>query len=109
GGAGARRRRGRRLGVDPAGAEPTGGRAAARGGAPNAVRRGAGRAQLVMPPRLGEFELIARLAESVERARRSRPASSGAEVRVGTGDDAAITVPRGATATSVDALVEGVH
>jgi thiamine-monophosphate kinase len=62
-----------------------------------------------MAPRLGEFELIAKLAESVERARRSHPASSGAEVRVGTGDDAAITVPRGATATSVDALIEGVH
>src|SRR5439155_4834454 len=51
----------------------------------------------------------ARLAESVERARRSDPAGSGAEVFVGTGDDAAVTVPRGATATSVDALVEGVH
>jgi thiamine-monophosphate kinase len=30
-------------------------------------------------------------------------------VRVGSGDDAAVTVPGGATATSVDALVEGVH
>ena len=29
--------------------------------------------------------------------------------RLGTGDDAAVTVPGGATATSVDALVEGVH
>ena len=28
---------------------------------------------------------------------------------VGIGDDAAVTVPGGATATSVDAVVEGVH
>ena len=33
----------------------------------------------------------------------------GPRVRLGSGDDAAITVPGGATATSVDALVEGVH
>jgi thiamine-monophosphate kinase len=58
---------------------------------------------------LGEFELIARLAESVERARRGQPAAWGSAVQVGTGDDAAVTVPGGATATSVDALVEGVH
>ena len=32
-----------------------------------------------------------------------------ARVRLGSGDDAAVTVPGGATATSVDALVEGVH
>ena len=29
--------------------------------------------------------------------------------RLGSGDDAAVTVPGGATATSVDALVDGVH
>jgi thiamine-monophosphate kinase len=58
---------------------------------------------------LGEFELIARLAESIERARRGQPAAWGSAVRVDTGDDAAVTVPGGATATSVDALVEGVH
>lgn len=58
---------------------------------------------------LGEFELIARLVESVERARRERSASWGPVVRVASGDDAAVTVPGGATATSVDAMVEGVH
>ncbi len=54
----------------------------------------------------GEFELIAALRDRVERA--GAPAAS-AELRLGTGDDAAITVPAGATATSVDAVVEGVH
>ena len=58
---------------------------------------------------LGEFELIERLVESVERARRERSASWGPQVRVASGDDAAVTVPGGATATSVDAMVEGVH
>ncbi len=52
----------------------------------------------------GEFDLIRRLRAFVE---------SGAElpehVRLGSGDDAAVTVPGGATATSVDSLVEGVH
>ena len=33
----------------------------------------------------------------------------GPRVSVGAGDDAAVTVPGGATATSVDALVDGVH
>jgi thiamine-monophosphate kinase len=50
---------------------------------------------------MGEFELLARVRE------RLPPLGGG--VRVGSGDDAAITVPGGATATSVDALVEGVH
>jgi thiamine-monophosphate kinase len=58
---------------------------------------------------LGEFELISRLVESVEHARRGRAASWGPQVRVASGDDAAVTVPAGATATSVDAMVEGVH
>ncbi len=52
----------------------------------------------------GEFDLIARLRAVVE----ARQAPSG-HVRIGSGDDAAVTVPSGATATSVDALVEGVH
>jgi thiamine-monophosphate kinase len=43
---------------------------------------------------MGEFDLIERLRERF-----------GLEI----GDDAAITVPGGATATSVDALVDGVH
>ena len=58
---------------------------------------------------IGEFDLIARLVETVEAARRGRSASWGPQVRLGSGDDAAITVPPGATATSVDTMVEGVH
>lgn len=50
---------------------------------------------------MGEFELLARVRERLPAA--------GRRVRVGTGDDAAVTVPGGATATSVDAIVEGVH
>lgn len=50
---------------------------------------------------MGEFELLARLRERLPAA--------GNRVRIGSGDDAAVTVPGGATATSVDALVEGVH
>jgi thiamine-monophosphate kinase len=50
---------------------------------------------------MGEFELLDRI-----RARLPQP---GPRVRVGSGDDAAVTVPGGATATSVDALVDGVH
>ncbi|MGA8746484.1 MAG: AIR synthase related protein, partial [Solirubrobacterales bacterium] len=50
---------------------------------------------------MGEFELLARM--------RKRLPAPGPRVRVGIGDDAAITVPGGATATSVDALIEGVH
>ncbi len=50
---------------------------------------------------MGEFELLARVRE--------RLPPPGGRIRVGSGDDAAVTVPGGATATSVDALVEGVH
>jgi thiamine-monophosphate kinase len=50
---------------------------------------------------MGEFELLARVRERLPPA--------GGRVRLGSGDDAAVTVPGGATATSVDALVEGVH
>ena len=50
---------------------------------------------------MGEFELLAAL-------RRRLPPASG-RVLLGSGDDAAITVPGGATATSVDASVDGVH
>jgi thiamine-monophosphate kinase len=50
---------------------------------------------------MGEFELLARI--------RGRLPAGGPRIRLGSGDDAAITVPGGATATSVDALVEGVH
>jgi thiamine-monophosphate kinase len=55
----------------------------------------------------GEFELIARLAERLRRG--DAPARSVAEVAVGIGDDAAVTVPKAATVTSTEALVEGVH
>jgi thiamine-monophosphate kinase len=50
---------------------------------------------------MGEFELL-------ERIRRRLP-QPGPGVRLGSGDDAAVTVPPGATATSVDAVVDGVH
>ncbi|MGA7396542.1 MAG: thiamine-phosphate kinase [Solirubrobacterales bacterium] len=47
-----------------------------------------------------EFELIARLKAA---------SRSSARIRTGIGDDAAVTVAGGATATSVDAVVEGTH
>jgi thiamine-monophosphate kinase len=50
---------------------------------------------------MGEFELLAKLRE--------RLPPPGPGVRLGSGDDAAIVVPDGVTATSVDALVDGVH
>jgi len=50
---------------------------------------------------MGEFDLLARIRE--------RLPASGARTHLGSGDDAAITVPGGATATSVDALLDGVH
>ena len=50
---------------------------------------------------MGEFELLARIRERLPQP--------GPRVRLGSGDDAAVTVPGGATATSVDALVDGVH
>ncbi len=50
---------------------------------------------------MGEFELLAKL--------RDRLPAPGPQVRLGSGDDAAVTVPGGATATSVDAIVDGVH
>jgi thiamine-monophosphate kinase len=50
---------------------------------------------------MGEFELLARVRE--------RLPSPPPHVVLGSGDDAAVVVPGGATATSVDALVDGVH
>lgn len=50
---------------------------------------------------MGEFELLAKLRERLPQ--------DGPRVRLGSGDDAAVTVPGGATATSVDAIVAGVH
>jgi thiamine-monophosphate kinase len=50
---------------------------------------------------MGEFELLALVRE--------RLPEPGPRVKIGSGDDAAVTVPGGATATSVDAVIEGVH
>jgi len=50
---------------------------------------------------MGEFEFLAKLRE--------RLPPDGPQVKLGSGDDAAVTAPAGATATSVDAIVEGVH
>jgi thiamine-monophosphate kinase len=50
---------------------------------------------------VGEFDLL--------RLIRERLPPAGPRLRLGSGDDAAIVVPGGATATSVDALVDGVH
>ncbi len=50
---------------------------------------------------MGEFELLARIRE--------RLPPPGPQIRLGSGDDAAIVTPGGVTATSVDALVDGVH
>jgi thiamine-monophosphate kinase len=50
---------------------------------------------------MGEFELLARVRE--------RLPPIGPQTLLGSGDDAAITTPVGATATSVDALIDGVH
>jgi thiamine-monophosphate kinase len=50
---------------------------------------------------MGEFELLARIRERLPQP--------GPRIRLGSGDDAAITVPGGAIATSVDALIDGVH
>jgi thiamine-monophosphate kinase len=50
---------------------------------------------------MGEFELLAALRERLPQP--------GPRVSVGSGDDAAVTVPGAATATSVDAVVDGVH
>ena len=53
----------------------------------------------------GEFELIDLLRERLAGA----GGAGGQRVILGSGDDAAITLPTGATATSVDASVDGVH
>jgi thiamine-monophosphate kinase len=50
---------------------------------------------------MGEFELLRRVRE--------RLPPPGPRVLLGSGDDAAVTLPGGATATSVDALIDGVH
>jgi thiamine-monophosphate kinase len=56
-----------------------------------------------------EFRLIAKLRERLARSAPARRSPLAAKVALGSGDDAAITVPDGATATSVDLAVDGVH
>jgi thiamine-monophosphate kinase len=53
----------------------------------------------------GEFELIDLLRERIAAA----GAESSERLVVGSGDDAAVTAAGGVTATSVDAIVDGVH
>jgi thiamine-monophosphate kinase len=50
---------------------------------------------------MGEFELLAKLRE--------RLPPNDPRIRLGSGDDAAVSVPGGTTATSVDAIIDGVH
>jgi thiamine-monophosphate kinase len=50
---------------------------------------------------MGEFDLLAKLRERLPQ--------DGPKLWLGMGDDCAVTMPAGATATSVDAIVEGVH
>lgn len=52
-----------------------------------------------------EFDLIGKIRERLSATQDA----ARSDVRVGIGDDASVTVPPGATATSVDALVDGVH
>ncbi|MDQ3572528.1 MAG: thiamine-phosphate kinase, partial [Actinomycetota bacterium] len=53
----------------------------------------------------GEFELIDLFRERIAAAGAAR----SPRVTLASGDDAAVSVPGGATATSVDAIVDGVH
>src|SRR4051812_11837600 len=57
---------------------------------------------------MGEFDLIARLVELIQGSGADATPGPG-RIVLGSGDDAAVTDPSGATATSVDAFVEGVH
>lgn len=50
---------------------------------------------------MGEFDLLARVWDRLPRP--------GPRVTLGSGDDAAVTLPGGATATTVDAFVDRVH
>jgi thiamine-monophosphate kinase len=56
-----------------------------------------------------EFDLIASIRERLADRGALGGADSGGRVHVGPGDDAAVSVPGGTTATSVDAVVDGVH
>lgn len=52
-----------------------------------------------------EFDLIGAIRERLAAG----GARSAGRLELGIGDDAAVTVPGGATATSIDAIVDGVH
>ena len=54
-----------------------------------------------------EFELITAIRERM--AATVAGSARAATIRIGIGDDAAVTEPGGATATTIDALVDGVH
>lgn len=56
-----------------------------------------------------EFNLIAAIRDRLAERGAAAIGSEEGRVRLGPGDDAAVTVPGGATATSVDAVVDGVH
>jgi len=56
-----------------------------------------------------EFDLIAEIRDRLARAGAGSGADAPRRIRLGSGDDAAITVPGGATATTIDAVVDGVH
>ena len=58
---------------------------------------------------MDEFDLIARLVETVAAARGERSSAERVEVAVPSGDDAAVSVPGAATATTYDARVLGFH
>lgn len=74
--------------------------------ATEAATTGAASARSDRGPVLDEFELIGLIRERLARA--GAPAA-GPQLVLGSGDDAAIAAHDGVTATSVDALVEGVH
>ena len=61
-----------------------------------------------------EFDLISEIRERLALAGAGPRRNDGTRdptgrVRIGSGDDAAVTVPGGATATTVDATVDGIH
>jgi thiamine-monophosphate kinase len=76
----------------------------AAGHRPTPVRPAALRARTDSPT-LGEFELI----ELVRARLREAGADRSPRVAIGSGDDAAVVAATGATAVSVDAMVDGVH
>ncbi len=58
---------------------------------------------MAAPGELGEFALIEQVRRRLGAVGQSR------RLVVGSGDDAAVTLPGGATATSIDSIVEAVH